>query len=105
MNKFKLFFKPIFHSVVTIFIFYLGWLIHPAGYDFVVLLKFIAPYYALWLIILIVSIRYRGKPFRILWMGALRDDDTFSKSNAPYAFSFLLGSILILVLQFFLKKV
>ncbi len=102
MKKIKQVLKSIANSMVTILIFFLFWLFSKAPFSFITMLKFIVPYYILWLIILCISIKYQGKPFRIIWMGSLRDDLTFSKSNIPYAVAFLLGSILILIAQYVL---
>jgi len=67
--------------------------------SFGMVISFISPYYALWLVLIILSISRRGRSFQIIRMGSLRDEVVFSLSNAPYAFSFLIGSVLILVVQ------
>jgi hypothetical protein len=101
MNKVKLFLKSIASSAITISIFFLVWLVNKPLFSFMTVLKFIAPYYMLWIIIMCMSIKHHGKSFRIIWKGSMRYDDTWSKANMPYAAAFLLGSIAIFIGQYY----
>lgn len=65
------------------------------------LLLFLFPYYVVWLLLTVVSIVRRGKPFRILWMGSMADEETLSTPNAPYAVAFICLSIVVLLIQGF----
>lgn len=106
MNKIKAFAHSIARSViiwVVVFMFWaLDWIIGRETVSFIEFAKFVLPYYVLWLVILVVSVARRGVPFQVIWMGSLRDENTFSSGNAPYALIFLGGSILILSLQMWL---
>jgi len=90
----------------VVFLFWLSDLIFGAAISLGKIVLFLFPYYILWLLVMITSVIRRGKSFRIIWMGSLRDDETFSIPNAPYAWTFLVGSVLILLaqIQFFLHE-
>ena len=82
----------------------IDWLLGLRSVALEALLKFVLPYYVVWLLLTIASIVRRGKSFRILWMGSLRDEETLSMSNAPYAMAFIGMSVVVLLFQIALLR-
>lgn len=100
-NKYKLhiILNSLLKSIAVISLMFLFWLIERESLTFFQILKFIFPYYLLWFFLMIISVIKRGKSFRIIWIASLREDETFSESNLPYAIIFIIGSLLILYFQ------
>lgn len=95
----KIYLKPIVNSLIAMAVIVVFWLIDGGEIALLQLMRFVVPYYTLWLLLTLISVKRRRKPFWIIWRGSLTENETFSESNLPYAIIFLVGAVAIFILQ------
>lgn len=99
-NKLSAIILSIVKSMIYWFGFIMFWLIKEKempNYKFYV---FFSPFYFLWLSLMIVCVLRTERPMKIFWIGNMRDPDTFSMPNLPYAIIFIIGCVVIAWVQY-----
>ncbi len=96
--------KLIVYSIAKSMLFWISiilfWLLKEKATPSSDIFLFFAPYYFLWFMLMVVCILKTGRAMKVLWIGNLRDSETLSEANLPYALSFIIGCLIITYVEY-----